>query len=70
LEDIQIGCERVHEIRRGVRTKVKAAEGYFMHGLATCRYCKARRASQPGRLGLHPALSCARYTRPQTVFTV
>ena len=29
LEDIQIGRERVQEIRRGVRTKVKAAEGYL-----------------------------------------
>ena len=29
MEDIQIGRERVQEIRRGVRTKVKAAEGYL-----------------------------------------
>ena len=29
LEDIQIGRERVQEIRRGVRIKVKAAEGYL-----------------------------------------
>ena len=29
LEDIQIGRERVQEIRSGVRTKVKAVEGYL-----------------------------------------